>query len=112
MDCDLKLSRLREWVCVHRAQLVQGPHGERGHLVKSLQVSEDRYQGSDEMAEKRLENLKPQCLKLGPHSKSRGKAWQRLRRRGGVVTICALCSSHWEMYYDGPKEMRVKMSCQ
>lgn len=27
-----------------------------------------------------------------------------LRRRSAEVTLCALCSSHWEMYYYEPDE--------
>lgn len=67
-------------------------------------------QGSEEVAE----NQSLQC-----HSKSSRKPWWRLRRGGNVIPLCALCSSHWEMYDNEPDKLwaravrkRVELSCQ
>lgn len=37
--------------------------------------------------------------------KERRETLADLRRRSTEVTLCALCSSHWEMYYYEPDEM-------
>lgn len=80
-----------------RTQLLQCPHGESRHSEKALKAEEEGCQvsrGSDEVTE----NQSLQCLKLGPHSKISGKPWWRLRRSRDVIPLCALWSSHWEMY--------------
>lgn len=92
----------REWGwCASRGHSLcwAGPLGESGYLEKAREAGsgEEGYPvswGSNEVAERQS----PQCRKL----ESRGKLWQRLRR-GTVVTLSALCTSHCGgMYHNEP----------